>query len=242
MAQVAVLFVELDLAYNAESTEIRYDIRLPVIRSVRRRQFDAVVESRVNEHDFLRVIEVPRRKEPVGIPQLESWIGKARSVGAHRLTVVAGAFRGTTAKRIDEESDFLQAYELRPATPEDWPDSPTPPPIRVTARNGTVVLDPPAFYYGLVGAGGARRVRIQTLTADGEPALLAVLEREDDDARHASFHPLRRGSRPLELSNAYARIVDDDGNESIVRSGTARVRNWDLRGDPFPTPEHDSND
>ena len=61
LLELATLFVELDIARNAQGVRVEYDVRLPDLLTKRLRQVDVAVSYQIGEQEFLRTIEVQDR-------------------------------------------------------------------------------------------------------------------------------------------------------------------------------------
>jgi hypothetical protein len=112
--------VELELG---QELEVKYDARIPEILTGNLRQVDSAIITTGSGRQFLRIVEVQDRSSRMGAQFVDLATAKARSVGAHRLTLVAAAgfTRGAIDKIRQEHSAIVDAIELRQARPDEWP-------------------------------------------------------------------------------------------------------------------------
>jgi len=216
MAEIAVLFVETDLANDADAISVQHNIKIPQINGGKRRQFDVVVRSVVNEHEFIRVIEVQRRAQPVGQSQMDSWLQKAKAVGAHRLTTVCKSYNSAIQREVEANRGFLQAYELQPANDDDWPGRGRPPALQFELAAGRFIQSATqAFVYRALGQSPARYVALCSERIDGHELLVAVIASVSEGNIRLSSHLVAGRALVERFDRLELRGVDEQGNEVL---------------------------
>jgi len=89
------------LAFLADgSATVERDVRLPGVRSGRSRQIDVLVRGRIfGAADMTMIVDCKRRKTPVDVKAIESFIGMVEDVGAEVGMIVTSS--GSTGRRSD---------------------------------------------------------------------------------------------------------------------------------------------
>lgn len=210
--ELAAFFVERALRSERSGVSVEYDVVLPDKVTGDPRRFEILVRSSDGRREFLRSVEVQRRKRRVGAPELSEWADKASRTGIHRVTVVSQAgFSRPALRRVQNEPALFDAVQLRPARAREVPDLGNLTSISMADDTrgvplGEVPLEPWLWLPLSEGAGGRVLVLLGTPTLPQGEAVIALI-------LPAQFKP----GEPMEVSvHAFSR-----GGQLVTRFSTA---------------------
>ena len=204
--ELAAFFVERALRAERSSVSVDYNVELPDRVTGDPRRFEIVVRSTDGRHEFLRSVEVQRRKKRVGAPELGEWADKAGRTGIHRVTAVSLAgFTKPALNRVQEEPDLFDAIQLRPAGAREVPDLGNLTSIGMADDTrgvplGDVPLEPWLWLPFSEGGGERVLILLGTPTLPRGEALIALILPGDFKAgepTEVSVHAFSRGGQLL---------------------------------------------
>jgi hypothetical protein len=109
--------------HAGETARVLFDQKIPEIITGTLRQVDTAVFVASGGHEYLRSVEVQDRGSRAGSQTIDWVAEKARSIGAHRVTLAtrAGFTKGALERIEKQYPSLIDPVELRPGKPEEWP-------------------------------------------------------------------------------------------------------------------------
>lgn len=123
IAELAVFFVERELASGAADIQVEHDVRLPDRVNGELRQVDVAIRYKINGRAHLRTVEIQDRGRKIGSAEVDAFVTKADRLGAQRTTIVSVAgFTSPAMRRISELGHLLDAARVRSLHAKDIPE------------------------------------------------------------------------------------------------------------------------